>query len=136
MTPAGQIYSLNDARQNDWPAGLQTYIGNIRQGKGQTGKQYSARYVCSLVADFHRQVIFFLTAYEGMQHAAPPWSSRLLETALRLCGLQDAALRWLGSQPQVHITRHAPHLVAVCTNKVPCAITCIQFSFRNTIPQS
>ena len=51
---AGQIYSLNDARYFDWPPGLRRYIDAIRQGKGQHPKQYSARYICSLVADFHR----------------------------------------------------------------------------------
>lgn len=28
------------------------------QGKGQNPKQYSSRYVCSLVADFHRTLIY------------------------------------------------------------------------------
>ena len=46
---AGQIYSVNDARYFDWPAGLRRYIDDIRQGRGQHPKQYSARYVCSLV---------------------------------------------------------------------------------------
>ena len=50
----GQIYSLNDARFGDWPEGLRDYVSDVRAGKGQTGKQYSARYVCSLVTDFHR----------------------------------------------------------------------------------
>ncbi|GAQ82255.1 Fructose-1,6-bisphosphatase [Klebsormidium nitens] len=54
----GQIYSLNDARYFDWPAGLQRYIDTVRQGKGQSGKQYSARYVCSLVADLHRTLLY------------------------------------------------------------------------------
>eukprot|EP00798_Chlamydomonas_sp_ICE-L_P011630 gene11630-34339_t len=54
----GQIYSLNDARYHDWPRGLQDYIDNIRQGKGENPKQYSSRYVCSLVADFHRTLIY------------------------------------------------------------------------------
>ena len=50
----GQIYSLNDARFDDWPEGLRRYVSDVRSGRGETGKQYSARYVCSLVADFHR----------------------------------------------------------------------------------
>jgi fructose-1,6-bisphosphatase I len=53
----GQIYSLNDARFDDWPAGLQRYIQDVRSGRGQTAKQYSARYVCSLVADLHRTLL-------------------------------------------------------------------------------
>ena len=40
---------MNDARYFDWPPGLRRYIDDIRQGRGQNSKQYSARYVCSLV---------------------------------------------------------------------------------------
>lgn len=54
----GAIYSLNDARQFDWPAGLRRYVDDIRRGKGQNPRQYSARYVCSLVADFHRTLLY------------------------------------------------------------------------------
>jgi len=42
----GQLYSLNDARYHDWPAGLQRYVDAIRQGRGQNPVQYSARYIC------------------------------------------------------------------------------------------
>ncbi len=54
----GQVYSLNDARFDDWPKGLQTYITRVRNGQGESGKQYSARYICSLVGDFHRTLIY------------------------------------------------------------------------------
>ena len=55
----GQLYSLNDARFDDWPEGLRRYIEDARAGRGATRKKYSARYVCSLVTDFHR------TLYQG-----------------------------------------------------------------------
>lgn len=54
----GQIYSVNDARYFDWPKGLRDYIDDVRQGKGQHPKKYSARYICSLVADFHRTILY------------------------------------------------------------------------------
>lgn len=40
------------------PQGLQQYIDTVRQGKGQSSKQYSARYICSLVGDFHRTLLY------------------------------------------------------------------------------
>jgi hypothetical protein len=40
------------------PKGLQRYIDTVRQGKGQSPKQYSARYICSLVGDFHRTLLY------------------------------------------------------------------------------
>ncbi|KAF3327801.1 Fructose-1,6-bisphosphatase [Carex littledalei] len=38
--------------------GLRQYIDTVRQGKGQSGKKYSARYICSLVADLHRTLLY------------------------------------------------------------------------------
>ena len=52
----GQVYSLNDAREPDWPSGLKKYIDDARRGDGETGKKYSARYICALTADFHRTI--------------------------------------------------------------------------------
>jgi fructose-1,6-bisphosphatase I len=53
----GQTYSLNDARQADWPPALRRYVDAIRAGKGASGKKYAARYVCALVADLHRTLV-------------------------------------------------------------------------------
>ncbi|CAK9223259.1 unnamed protein product [Sphagnum troendelagicum] len=64
----GQIYSVNDARYFDWPSGLQRYIDNIRQGKSQTRKKYSARYICSLVADLHRTILYGGLAMNPRSH--------------------------------------------------------------------
>ena len=45
-------------RSADWPEGLQNYIQTIKNGKGTWGKRYSSRYICSLVADFHRTLLY------------------------------------------------------------------------------
>ncbi|CAN6207021.1 unnamed protein product [Urochloa humidicola] len=68
IPPRGQIYSVNDARYFDWPEGLRKYIDTIRQGKGQHPKKHSARYVCSLVADFHRTLIYGGVAMNPRDH--------------------------------------------------------------------
>mmetsp|Transcript_34056 Transcript_34056/g.42962 ORF Transcript_34056/g.42962 Transcript_34056/m.42962 type:complete len:408 (+) Transcript_34056:3-1226(+) len=49
----GRSYSLNEARFNDWPEGLKKYIGDMKTGKGQSGKEYDLVYICSLVGDVH-----------------------------------------------------------------------------------
>ncbi|XP_024535626.1 fructose-1,6-bisphosphatase isozyme 2 [Selaginella moellendorffii] len=64
----GQIYSVNDARYFDWPQGLRRYIDDIRRGKGQFPKKYSARYVCSLVADVHRTILYGGIAMNPRSH--------------------------------------------------------------------
>jgi fructose-1,6-bisphosphatase I len=81
----GQIYSLNDARFDDWPAGLQRYICDVRAGKGATQRQYSARYVCSLVADLHR------TLLQGGWCGNPRSHLRLLYEGNPLAFLTEAA---------------------------------------------
>ena len=54
----GQYYSLNEGRSADWPEGLRTYIDDVKNGRGRSGKRYSSRYICSLVADFHRTILY------------------------------------------------------------------------------
>ncbi|XP_073146031.1 fructose-1,6-bisphosphatase, cytosolic [Henckelia pumila] len=68
ISPRGQIYSVNDARYFDWPEGLRQYIDTVRQGKGQHPKKYSARYICSLVADFHRTLLYGGIAMNPRDH--------------------------------------------------------------------
>ncbi|KAI3948036.1 hypothetical protein MKX01_014635 [Papaver californicum] len=58
VPPRGQIYSVNDARYFDWPEGLRKYINTVRQGKGKFPNKYLARYISSLVADFHRTLMY------------------------------------------------------------------------------
>ena len=65
---SGQIYSVNDARYFDWPEGLRRYIDTVRQGKGRYPKKYSARYICSLVADFHRTLMYGGVAMNPRDH--------------------------------------------------------------------
>ena len=59
---------MNDARYFDWPEGLKKYIDTVRQGKGQSKKKYSARYICCLVADFHRTVLYGGLAMNPRHH--------------------------------------------------------------------
>lgn len=58
VPPRGQFYSLNDARFDDWAPALQRYVSDVRAGRGASKKQYAARYVCSLVADLHRTLLY------------------------------------------------------------------------------
>ncbi len=52
ITPVdGQIYSINEGSLYDMPASVQAYIGQCRQ------RRLTARYIGSLVADFHRNLL-------------------------------------------------------------------------------
>lgn len=54
----GKIYSFNEGNRNDWEPALQEYVSAIQTGKGESGKQYSARYIGSMVGDVHRTLLY------------------------------------------------------------------------------
>lgn len=51
----GRIYSVNEGYYAHFPEGVRDYI-RYCQGKGE-GRPYSARYIGSLVSDFHRNML-------------------------------------------------------------------------------
>mmetsp|Transcript_11646 Transcript_11646/g.16533 ORF Transcript_11646/g.16533 Transcript_11646/m.16533 type:complete len:385 (-) Transcript_11646:50-1204(-) len=54
----GKIYSFNEANSPDWDEGLRTYVNNLKEGKGESGSKYSARYIGSMVGDVHRTLLY------------------------------------------------------------------------------
>jgi len=98
----GQIYSVNDARYFDWPPGLQAYIDAVRQGRGRSGKQYSARYICSLVADFHRTLLYGGVAMNPRSHLRLVYEANPLSMLAEQAGGKgsDGRRRILGLQPE------------------------------------
>jgi len=54
----GKIYSINEANYFDWEPALQTYVNNLKAGKGESGEKYSARYIGSMVGDVHRTLLY------------------------------------------------------------------------------
>jgi fructose-1,6-bisphosphatase I len=53
----GAIYSMNEGNLNSCEKGVQEYIAWCKQNDKKTNRPYSARYIGSLVADFHRNLI-------------------------------------------------------------------------------
>ncbi|XP_047321258.1 fructose-1,6-bisphosphatase class 1 [Impatiens glandulifera] len=97
----GQIYSVNDARYFDWPEGLRKYIDTIRQGKGRYPKKYSARYICSLVADFHRTLLYGGVAMNPRDHLRLVYEANPLSFLAEQAGGRgsDGRNRILSMQP-------------------------------------
>lgn len=60
----GEYYSVNEAYRDSFPSVYSGVFDELRQGYG--GRQYSCRYIGSLVADFHR------TLLKGGLFAYPP----------------------------------------------------------------
>ena len=57
MPENGRLYSVNEGNLNDLDPQLRAYLAYCQSNENQTGKPYSGRYIGSLVADFHRNLI-------------------------------------------------------------------------------
>lgn len=53
----GKIYSINEGNYAHFPQGVKNYIKYCQEVDQDTNRPYSARYIGSLVADFHRNMI-------------------------------------------------------------------------------
>ena len=53
----GSIYSINEANYNYFPEGVKQYIKYCQEDDKATHRPYTTRYIGSLVADFHRNMI-------------------------------------------------------------------------------
>ncbi|KAK9684228.1 hypothetical protein RND81_10G195100 [Saponaria officinalis] len=54
---AGKIYSFNEGNYQLWDDKLKKYMDDLKD-PGPSGKPYSARYIGSLVGDFHRTLLY------------------------------------------------------------------------------
>jgi fructose-1,6-bisphosphatase I len=56
MPARGQIYSINEGNTGRWDPGVRKYVEHLKADGD--GRPYSARYVGSLVADVHRNLLY------------------------------------------------------------------------------
>jgi len=54
----GHIYSVNEGNYAQWPDGMKRYVDWLKVEDKDTERPYSGRYVGSLVADFHRNLLY------------------------------------------------------------------------------
>lgn len=54
----GHIYSVNEGNYASWPEGVRRYVDWLKSEDATAGRPYSSRYVGSLVADFHRNLLY------------------------------------------------------------------------------
>lgn len=57
MPETGRLYAMNEGNINICEKGIQEYISYCQSDKNDKGAPYSGRYIGSLVADFHRNMI-------------------------------------------------------------------------------
>jgi fructose-1,6-bisphosphatase I len=59
QTPGkSRTYSVNEGNYSKWDKGTRAYIDYLKTENKEKDKPYSARYVGSLVADFHRNLLY------------------------------------------------------------------------------
>jgi fructose-1,6-bisphosphatase I len=57
-TPAdGKMYSINEGNAGEFPAGVTNYLNWVKETDKASNRPYSARYIGSMVADFHRNLL-------------------------------------------------------------------------------
>lgn len=58
MPKRGKIYSVNEGNYKWWGDGVKKYIKYLQEEETATSRPYSGRYIGSLVADFHRTLLY------------------------------------------------------------------------------
>jgi fructose-1,6-bisphosphatase I len=53
----GKIYSINEGNVTQWDEGTRRYVEHVKENQKSDGRPYSLRYIGSLVADFHRNLL-------------------------------------------------------------------------------
>ncbi|MBI2822541.1 MAG: class 1 fructose-bisphosphatase [Acidobacteria bacterium] len=95
MPKKGKIYSVNEGNARQWDAGTRSYIEYLKETDPPTARPYSLRYVGSLVADFHRNLlyggIFLYPASYKKGKDKPQGKLRLLYEASPLAFLVEQA---------------------------------------------
>jgi len=87
----GRIYSVNEGNSGDWCARDRALVERFKGRDNPAGKPYTARYVGSLVADFHRNLLYGGIFLYPPDRKCPNGKLRLLSEAAPLSFICEAA---------------------------------------------
>lgn len=94
MPEKGNIFSINTGNYNFWDEGTRKYINYITEKDPLTERPYSLRYIGSLVADFHRSLLYGGIFLYPLDHKNPGKSRgklRLLYEAQPIAMIAETA---------------------------------------------
>ncbi|MFQ5964424.1 MAG: class 1 fructose-bisphosphatase [Candidatus Scalinduaceae bacterium] len=94
IPPKGKIYSANEGNSNFWDESTKKYISYLKEKDPASGRPYSLRYIGSLVADFHRNLLYggiFLYPADYKDPKKPKGKLRLLYEASPLAFIVEQA---------------------------------------------
>ncbi len=85
------IYSVNEGNTNNWDDGMKRYIAHLKTPDKTAGRPYSSRYIGSLVADFHRNLLYGGIFLYPADKKSPKGKLRVLYEANPLAFLVEQA---------------------------------------------
>ncbi|MBW2466708.1 MAG: class 1 fructose-bisphosphatase [Deltaproteobacteria bacterium] len=89
-----KYFSVNEGNYCYWDENMRRYIDHLKQNDKESGRPYSSRYIGSLVADFHRNLItggIFLYPKDNKSPDKPTGKLRLLYEAAPLAFIVEQA---------------------------------------------
>ena len=87
----GKIYSVNEGNFEKWDEGVKNYIRYLKTEDRSTNRPYSSRYIGSLVADFHRNLLYGGIFLYPADKSHPEGKLRLLYEASPLAFIVEHA---------------------------------------------
>jgi len=94
IPPRGLYYSVNEGNYHYWSEGVRRYVDYLKASDRETGRPYSGRYIGSLVADFHRNLLaggIFMYPADAKDPQKPHGKLRLLYEAAPLAFIVEQA---------------------------------------------
>lgn len=88
---AGPIYSVNEGNLNGWDEPTRRLVEAMKQSDNPHEKPYSSRYIGSLVADFHRNLLYGGIFLYPADRKHPDGKLRLLSEASPIAFIAEAA---------------------------------------------
>ena len=94
IPPRGKYYSTNEGNYHYWSEGVRRYVDYLKVSDEATGRPYSGRYIGTLVADFHRNLLaggIFMYPAATKDPQKPHGKLRLLYEAAPLAFIVEQA---------------------------------------------
>ncbi len=94
IPPRGKYYSVNEGNYHYWSEGVRRYVDYLKTPDQATGRPYAGRYIGTLVADFHRNLLaggIFMYPADSKDPKKPHGKLRLLYEAAPLAFIVEQA---------------------------------------------
>lgn len=106
-SPGKRIYSVNEGNYASWSDGQRALVDHLKNADGSNDKPFSSRYIGSLVADFHRTLLYGGLFMYPADRSSPAGKLRLLYEAAPLAFIAEQA-GGRGSTGEVDINAVTP----------------------------